>query len=87
MIFPAMLKAINQAKERVEFVTFVYWTGNIAHEFARALAGKAEEGVEVFVILDSFGAADMPNELFELMKKKGFRLNSSGRLRTINSGN
>ena len=74
MIFPAMLKAINQAKERVEFVTFVYWTGNIAHEFARALAGKAEEGVEVFVILDSFGAADMPNELFELMKKKGVQI-------------
>jgi cardiolipin synthase A/B len=73
-IFPAMLKAIYQAKERVEFLTFVYWTGNIAHEFARALANKAEEGVEVFVILDSFGAAKMPIELSELMKKKGVQI-------------
>jgi len=70
-IFPAMLKAINQAEERVEFLTFVYWTGNIANKFAKALAKKAEEGVDVFVILDSFGAAKMPNELFELMDKKG----------------
>lgn len=73
-IFPAMLKAIDQAKERVEFLTFVYWTGKIAYEFANALANKAEEGVEVFVILDSFGAADMPDELFELMKKKGVQI-------------
>ncbi len=73
-IFPAMLEAIDQAKERVEFLTFVYWTGNIAHKFAKALANKAEEGVEVFVILDSFGCAKMPDELFELMKKKGVQI-------------
>ena len=69
-----MLKAIDQAKERVEFLTFIFWTGNIAHKFAHALASKAEEGVEVFVILDSFGAADMPEELYELMKKKGVQV-------------
>ena len=73
-IFPAMLKAIDRAEERIEFLTFVYWTGNIAHEFANALANKAEEGVDVFVILDSFGAADMPDELYELMKKKGVQI-------------
>jgi cardiolipin synthase len=74
MIFPAMLEAINQAEERVEFLTFVYWTGNIANKFAKALAKKAEEGVDVFVILDSFGAAKMPNELFKLMDKKGVQI-------------
>ena len=73
-IFPAMLKAIAQAKKRVEFLTFIYWTGNIAREFANALANKAEEGVEVFVILDSLGAAKMPDELFELMKKNGVQI-------------
>ena len=66
-IFPAMLKAINESTERIEFLTFVYWSGDIAHEFAKALARKAEEGVDVYVILDSFGTAKMPNELYELM--------------------
>jgi cardiolipin synthase A/B len=73
-IFPAMLKAIHEAKERVEFLTFVYWTGNIADEFAKALAGRAKEGVEVFVILDSVGASKMPDELLELMKKSGVQV-------------
>ncbi|WP_233505548.1 phosphatidylserine/phosphatidylglycerophosphate/cardiolipin synthase family protein [Rhodohalobacter sp. SW132] len=74
MIFPAMLKAIDQSKERIEFLTFVYWTGNIAHKFANALANKAEEGLEVNVILDSVGAAKMPEELLELMKKSGVQV-------------
>lgn len=74
MIFPAMLKAIYNASERIEFLTFVYWTGNIAQKFARALSDKAEEGVEVFVILDSFGASKMPKELLDLMKQKGVQI-------------
>lgn len=73
-IFPAMLKAIDEAKERVEFLTFVYWTGSVASDFANALAKKAEEGVEVLVILDSFGASKMPSELFELMEKSGVKI-------------
>lgn len=73
-IFPAMLEAIRASKERVEFLTFVYWEGDIAHEFAKALSKKAEEGVEVFVILDSFGASQMPRKLFELMKNSGVEI-------------
>jgi cardiolipin synthase len=73
-IFPEMLRAIENARERIEFLTFVYWQGNIAHEFAKSLSRKAEEGLEVFVILDSFGASKMPNELLELMRKKGVQV-------------
>lgn len=69
-----MLEAIRNAEERIEFLTFVYWKGNIAREFARALARKAEEGVEVFVILDSFGAAKMPSELYKMMENSGVQL-------------
>lgn len=73
-IFPAMLSAIKDAKERIELLTFVYWKGNIAHEFAKELAKKAKEGVDVFVILDSFGASKMPKELFKLLEKSGVQL-------------
>ena len=69
-----MLKAINRAEQRVEFVTFVYWTGNIAQEFAKTLAKKAEEGVEVFVILDSFGASKMSVDLIKMMQEKGVQI-------------
>lgn len=73
-IFPAMLQAIGEAKHRIDFLTFVYWSGNIAYRFARELSRKAEEGVEVRVILDSFGAAFMPEELHELMEKSGVEI-------------
>lgn len=73
-IFPAMLEAINNARERIEFLTFVYWTGNIAYDFAKALSRKAEEGLEVFVILDSFGAAKMPREISLLMERSGVNI-------------
>ena len=47
-IFPAMLEAIRSAERTIDFLTFVYWKGDIAHEFAHALvarrAGAALQG-------------------------------------------
>lgn len=73
-IFPAMLDAIKAAKYRIDFLTFVYWKGDIAHQFAHHLAQKAGEGVDVRVILDSYGAAFMPGELTRLMEDSGVQL-------------
>lgn len=73
-IFPAMLDAIRNAQHQINFLTFVYWKGDIAQQFARELAKKAEEGVKVRVILDSFGAAFMPDSLVEHMKESGVQL-------------
>lgn len=73
-IFPAMLDAISGAKHQVDFLTFVYWKGDIAKRFARLLGEKAREGVEVRVILDCFGAAFMQEELVEHMEKSGVEI-------------
>ena len=73
-IFPAMLDAIASASRSVEFLTFIYWTGEIAELFARALADRAAAGVEVRVLLDSFGAASMPSEYIALMEDAGIEV-------------
>lgn len=73
-IFPSMLEAIRNAKERVEFLTYVYWSGDIAEEFAAALSKKAQEGVEVYVILDSFGCASISDELISMMEESGVEI-------------
>lgn len=73
-IFPAMLHAIEEAERQIDFLTFVYWTGDIASKFAKALAKKADEGVKVRVILDCYGAYFMPKELAELMENHGVEL-------------
>ncbi|MDR8389669.1 phospholipase D-like domain-containing protein [Aliifodinibius sp. S!AR15-10] len=73
-IFPAMLKAIDEAEHTIDFLTFVYWSGDIAVRFAEALSRKAREGIEVRVILDSFGAAFMPDELYQKMDQSGVQI-------------
>lgn len=70
-IFPSMLEAIGGAENAIEFVTFVYWKGQIAHDFASALARKARSGVGVRVVIDGFGSLPMPDELIEMMKSAG----------------
>ncbi len=70
-IFPAMLEAIAQAQHTIEFVTFVYWSGDIAERFAGALAERARVGVRVRVILDGFGSLPMDNALIDEMRAAG----------------
>lgn len=70
-IFPAMLKAISDSESTISFLTFVYWQGEIAKKFAEALSQKAKEGLNVKVLLDSYGSFPMRKELVSLMKESG----------------
>jgi cardiolipin synthase len=70
-IFPAMLDAIREATETVDFMTFVYWTGDIAVAFAEALRDRAANGVRVRVLLDAIGARLMDAELIDRMEDAG----------------
>jgi len=70
--FPAMLDAIRAARSSVNMEMFIFNKGEIAAEFARALAAKAQEGVEVRLLLDDWGSH--PGELEEVMKKAGVNL-------------
>ncbi|MFJ5228552.1 phosphatidylserine/phosphatidylglycerophosphate/cardiolipin synthase family protein [Kitasatospora sp. NPDC088391] len=73
-IFPAMLAAVEDARRTVDLMTFVYWRGEIARKFARALARKAEQGVRVRLLLDGFGSRLIEPELLDLMAAAGVRI-------------
>lgn len=73
-IFPAMLDDIRAARRSIKFLTFVYWTGDIAEKFAQALAERAKAGVDVKVLLDAFGARVMSKDLIALMEGAGVDL-------------
>ncbi len=66
-----MLDAIQNAKSSIELLTFVYWKGSIAHKVAAALSERARMGVEVFVLLDGYGAAKIGDGLVEEMRSAG----------------
>jgi cardiolipin synthase len=70
--FPAMLDAIRAARASVNMEMFIFNKGKIATEFAEVLAAKAQEGVEVRVLLDDWGSH--PKELEEVMTKAGVKL-------------
>ncbi len=70
-IFPAMLDAIRAAQRRIDFATYVYWTGDVAEAFADALSARARAGTRVQVLLDAFGAKPMRRELLEQMTQAG----------------
>ncbi|MEO8106824.1 MAG: phospholipase D-like domain-containing protein [Actinomycetes bacterium] len=70
-IFPAMLEAIGNAERTVDLMTYVYWSGTVAREFAEALASRARAGVRVRVLIDAVGGSKIEGGLVELMDEAG----------------
>lgn len=70
-IFPAMLDAIGAAETSIEFLTFVYWRGDIAEKMAEALSERASAGVTVRILLDAVGAGRMRKTLVRQMQESG----------------
>ncbi|MFI6655343.1 phosphatidylserine/phosphatidylglycerophosphate/cardiolipin synthase family protein [Streptomyces sp. NPDC050523] len=73
-IFPAMLEAIHSAQHTIDMMTFVYWRGQIARDFAAALADRARAGVRVRLLLDGFGAKEIEGDLLDLMDSAGVQV-------------
>ncbi|MCC8393048.1 cardiolipin synthase [Paraburkholderia sp. MMS20-SJTR3] len=70
-IFPSMLAGIRAARKTITFETFIYWSGEIGEQFARALADKAREGVAVHVLLDWVGSSKMDKRYLDMLRDAG----------------
>lgn len=73
-IFAAMLSGIRGARHTVDMMTFVYWRGDIARDFARALAERARAGVRVRLLLDGFGSRLIERALLDDMERAGVQV-------------
>ena len=70
-IFPAMLSAIRAAESTVDMMTFVYWRGEIAREFAAALSERARAGVRTRLLIDALGGRQIETDLVTSMTEAG----------------
>ena len=70
-IFPAMLETMRGAQRSLNFLSYLYWSGDIACQIAAALCERAQAGVEVNVLLDAVGSAKMDRELVRRMDESG----------------
>ncbi|MCK8679828.1 phospholipase D-like domain-containing protein [Streptomyces lichenis] len=70
-IFGAMLESIRAARHTIDMMTFVYWKGEVARDFARALADRSRAGVRVRLLLDGFGSRLIEKDLLREMDQAG----------------
>ena len=59
-LYDAMLEAIDAAHESIYLETYIWKADAVGQEFQEHLARKAEEGIAVYVIFDSFGNLVVP---------------------------
>ena len=61
-LYDAMLAAIDAAQESIYLETYIWKDDAIGQAFKEHLANKADQGVEVYVIFDSFGNMVVPRK-------------------------
>ncbi len=70
-IFPALHEAIDGATRTIDFLTYVYWEGEVGAELAARLCARAEDGVRVRILLDGLGARTIDRSLLDDMADAG----------------
>ncbi|WP_243310722.1 cardiolipin synthase [Fundidesulfovibrio agrisoli] len=69
--YAAMLKAIENAKDSINFETFILDNDEIGATFAYALMRKASQGVQVNLMYDSYGSRNTPPGFFQRLRDAG----------------
>lgn len=67
----AAFQAIEQAKHRVCLESYIFASDDTGRAFAELLCSKAQRGVIVYVIYDSFGSLASDRSMFRQMKRSG----------------
>ena len=83
-IYPAMLSAIEGARQTITFETFIYWSGVTGRKFAEALSERARAGVKVHVLLDWLGSNKMDPDSIAAMTEAGVQVTRYHPLRWYN---
>ena len=73
-IFPPMLAAIDAAKRRISFETYIYSDGSVADQFTAALERAARRGVKVTIVADSVGAISIGSTHEQRLRSAGAKL-------------
>ena len=72
--YPAMLKAIDQARETLYLTTYIFETNNTGRKFVAALSRAVTRGVDVRVIVDGVGELYSWPLATRLLRESGARV-------------
>lgn len=85
-IFPALVDAIGAAKETISFSTYIWWGGKAAEEMTDALVSRAQEGLEIRILLDAWGSAKIDRNILSRLREAGVEVAWSRPLRWYELG-
>lgn len=71
--YPAMLEAIQQARQTVSFVTYIFDRDEAGRAFAHALGEAARRGVEVRVLIDAMGIRYSWPTILHTLRREGVK--------------
>ncbi len=69
--YKAMIKAIQNAKDHINFETFIFDDDEVGRRFADLLIQKQQQGVQVNLIYDSAGTSSTPAAFFKRLRDYG----------------
>jgi cardiolipin synthase len=72
--YPAMLQAIREAKDSVNFETYIFEPDEIGMQFMDAFKERARAGIEVRFLIDGFGGLKLKKRYREDLRKAGVKV-------------
>ena len=72
--YEAMLRAIGEARQNINFETFIFEDDEIGRRFAEAFLKKQAEGVQVNIIYDGVGSINTPATFFQRLRDGGINV-------------
>ncbi len=72
--FPAMLQAIAEARQRILLDIYLFESGTVASRFIDAFVAAARRGVQLYILLDDFGARGLHMRDRERLRHDGIHL-------------
>lgn len=72
--FKTMLKQIEEAKEHVHLLYYIFNEDDLGKQFLQVLTKKAKEGVKVRVLVDAVGSSSTSNRFFRPLIEAGGEL-------------
>jgi cardiolipin synthase A/B len=72
--YPAMLTAIREAKDSINFETYIFEPDEIGRQFIDAFKERAQAGIEVRLLVDGFGAMKLKRRYRDELSQAGVKV-------------
>ncbi len=73
-IFPAMLKAIREARRTITFEMYIFAGGEVGEAFTAAFEERARAGVKIHFLYDALGSSKIDKKYLERLEKAGVEI-------------